>query len=105
MPARSTPPIPYNPIKLLKTDVSQGQNRVHVVMEFIDHDGTRLTTPEMPYPDNFDPMNGDISADRRGDEIRIKDSNGDVLMSVHAYSIEHENPIPTQLDPNGYMCI
>jgi len=105
MPQRSTPPISYNPIKLLKTDIRQDHNGTSVTMEFIDNDGTRLTTPDMPYPDNFDPMNADIIAERRGDEIRIKDSNGDVLMSVHAYSIEHENPIETQLDPNGYMCI
>jgi len=105
MPARSIPPIPYNPIKLLKTDIRQDHNGTSVTMEFIDNDGTRLTTPDMPYPDNFDPMNADIIAERRGDEIRIKDSNGEILMSVNAYSIEHENPIPTSLDPNGYMCI
>ncbi len=105
MPQRSTPPIPYNPIKLLKTDIRQDHNGTSVTMEFIDNDGTKLTTPDMPYPDNFDPMNADIIAERRGDEIRIKDSNGEILMSVNAYSIDCENPIQTQLDPNGYMCI
>ncbi len=104
MPARSIPPIPYNPIKLLKTDIKQDHNGTSVTMEFIDNDGTRLTTPDMPYPGNFDPMNADIIAERRGDEIRIKDSNGEILMSVNAYSIDYE-AIETSLDPNGYMCI
>lgn len=104
MPQRSTPPIPYNPIQLLKSEVRQDRSGVSVVMEFIDHDGTRLTTPDMPYPTNFDPMKIE-NADRRGDEIRIKDSNGEVLMTVHAYSIDHENPIETIRDLRGRLCI
>ncbi len=105
MPSRSTPPDPiFSPLKLLKVDVRQDHNGVSVVMEFIDNNGTKLTTPSMPYPDNFDPMKVE-HAEYRGDEIRIKNEAGDLLTSVYADSIHYENPIETQLDPNGYMCI
>jgi len=105
MPQRRSPPIPYTPLRLMKTDVRQDHDGVSVVMEFVDDHGTKLTTPSMPYPDSFDPMSGDINADRRGDEIRIKNSDGDVLVSVFADSVDYESPIETALDPNGYPCI
>lgn len=105
MPSRSTPPDPiFSPLKLLKVDVRQDHNGVSVVMEFIDNNGTKLITPSMPYPDNFDPMKVE-HAEYRGDEIRIKNEAGDLLTSVYADSIHYENPIETQLDPNGYMCM
>jgi len=104
MPARSTPPISFEPIKLLKVDIDQGWNGTSVIMEFIDNNGTRLTTPRMPYPDNFDPMRIE-NADRGGDEIRIKNSNGEILMSVYADSIDIENPIETLTDSHGHLCI
>jgi len=56
MPSRGEPVIPFSPLKLLKADVTQDEHGVSMVLEFIDNNGVRLTTPSMPYPDNFDPM-------------------------------------------------
>ena len=104
MPSRGEPVILFSPIKLLKADIRTDHTGINMVLEFIDNNGTRLTTPSMPYPDNFDPMRIE-HAECRGDEIRIKNDNGDVLVSVFADKIEYETPIVTNLDPNGYMCI
>ena len=104
MPSRGEPVILFSPIKLLKADVRQDHNGVSMVLEFVDNNGTKLTTPSMPYPDNFDPMRIE-HAECRGDEIRIKNNNGDVLVSVFADSIEYENPIDTVTDSHGRLCI
>lgn len=105
MPQRSTSPDPiFSPLKLLKADVRTDHNGVSMVLEFIDDHGTKLTTPSMPYPDNFDPMRIE-HAERRDDEIRIKNENGDVLLNIHADSIDYENPIDTVTDSHGRLCI
>jgi len=105
MPSRSTPPDPiFSPLKLLKVDVETDFNGVSMVMEFIDNNGAKLTTPRMPYPSDYDPMRVE-NAECRGDEIRIKNSDGDLLTTIYADKIEYDNPIGTTLDPNGNMCI
>jgi len=104
MPQRSTPPIPFSPLKLLKADVTQDGNGVSMVLEFVDDNGTRLTTPSIPYPDNFDPMRIE-HAEHRGDQIRIKNENGDTLLDVFADSMEYNNPIGLTYNEHGNMCI
>lgn len=104
MPSRGEPVIPFSPLKLLKADVRQDHNGVSMVLEFIDNYGTRLTTPSLPYPDNFDPMKIE-HAECKGDQIRIKNENGDVLLDVFADSIDYENPIDTVTDSHGRLCI
>lgn len=75
-----------------------------VILEFVDNNGVRLITPEIPYPSHFDPMRIE-HAEYRGDEIRIKDDNGNTILSVFATTIEYDNPIPTSTNPNGQMFI
>ena len=105
MPSRSEPPDPiFSPLKLLKADVRTDHNGVSMVLEFVDENGTRLTTPSIPYPDNFDPMRID-HAERRDDEIRIKNENGDVLLNIYADSIDYDNPIGITYNEHGNMCI
>ncbi len=104
MPSRGEPVIPFSPLKLLKVDVETDFNGVSMVMEFIDNNGAKLITPRMPYPSDYDPMRVN-NAECRGDEIRIKNSDGDLLTTVYADKIEYDNPIGTTLDPNGNMCI
>ena len=105
MPQEETPnSISFTPLKLLKVDVSRGWNGVSVIMEFIDNNGTTLRTPSIPYPENFDPMKVE-HAEYSGDEIRIKNPDGDILLSVYADSIEHNNPIGISTSPNGQMFI
>jgi len=101
MPQRT---IPFSPLKLLKVDVKTDFNGVNMVMEFIDNNGAKLITPIMPYPSDYDPMRVE-NAECRGDEIRIKNSDGDLLTTIYADKIEYENPVGTTLDPNGNMCI
>ena len=104
MPQRSTPPIPFSPLKLLKADVTQDGNGVSMVLEFIDDNGVRLITPSIPYPDNFDPMRIE-HAEHRGDQIRIKNENGDTLLDVFADSMDYNNPIGLTYNDHNNMCI
>jgi len=104
MPSRGEPVIPFSPLKLLKADVTTDEHGVNMVLEFIDNNGTRLTTPSIPYPDNFDPMRIE-HAECRGDQIRIKNENGDVLLDVYADSINYDNPIVTSVNEHGNLCI
>ncbi len=104
MPSRGEPVIPFSPLKLLKADVRTDHNGVSMVLEFIDNNGVRLTTPSIPYPDNFDPMRIE-HAECRGDQIRIKNENGDTLLDVYADSIDYDNPIGTSLNSHGNLCI
>jgi len=97
MSSEETPnSISYTPLKLLKAEVRTDHNGVSVVMEFIDNNGTTLRTPSMPYPDNFDPMKVE-HVECRGDEIRIKNPDGDILLSVYAENIQYDNPIQTSI--------
>ena len=73
-------PNSFIPLKLLKSEVRQDHNGMFVVMEFIDNNGVRLKTPDIPYPEHFDPMSADINAEYRGDEIKIKNSDGQALL-------------------------
>ena len=94
--------ISFTPLKLLKVDVRQDYNGTGVTMEFIDNNGTRFKTPSIPYPENFDPMKIE-HAECRGDEIRIKNENGDLLISIHADNIEYNSPIGISADSRGQL--
>lgn len=98
-------PDSFIPLKLLKSEVRADRNGMFVVMEFVDNNGVRLKTPDIPYPEHFDPMNADINAEYRGDEIKIKSSDGQTIMSVFATSVEYDNPVATCTNPNGRMFI
>ena len=105
MPQRSTSPDSiFSPLKLLKADIRTDENGTGVILEFIDENGIRLTTPSIPYPDNFDPMRIE-HAECRGDQIRIKNEDGDVLLDIFADEIKYEDPIRTVTDYNGNLCI
>jgi len=97
-------PSSFSKLRLLKSEVRNDGRGLFAVLEFVDEHGTIFKTPAIPYPENFDPMRIE-NADYRGDEIRIKNDAGQVLISIHADSIEWDNPIGTSTNPNGQMFI
>ena len=105
MSAEGTPnSISWEPLKILKVDVKTDHMGVNVVMEFIDNSGVIFKTPSTPYPDNFDPMRIE-NAECRGDEIRIKNSDGHILFSIFADSINYDAGINTSINTSGSVCI
>ncbi len=97
-------PNSFSNLRVLKVDVRTDHMGVNVVMEFIDDSGIIFKTPSIPYPDNYDPMRIE-HADHNGDEIRIKNADGDILLSIHADSINYDSGINTSINPSGSVCI
>lgn len=98
-------PNSFSTLKLLKVDVSTDHTGINVVMEFIDESGVIFRTPSIPYPDNYDPMRIEHVECHNGDEIRIKNADGDILFSIHADSINYDAGINTSINPSGSVCI
>jgi len=97
-------PNSFSNLRVLKVDVRTDHTGVNVVMQFIDDSGYIFITPSIPYPDNYDPMRIE-HADHNGDEIRIKNADGDILLSIHADSINYDSGINTSINPSGSVCI
>ena len=103
MPEGETPDV--TSLRLESTEIISNEHGMYVKMKFTDGGGTIVITPEIPYPDNFDPMLIQ-NAQLHGHEVRILDpTNGTIVYTVDAEEMKYENPIDIIASTNREMAL